>query len=306
MEVHVWVLGCVLLEARDVAAVQRERAVLGGRCVAVDDDLSGALRRPQQRHLRGRGAVVRDRAGARHASAVRSAPEEGERDRASGACCTYALPRHESIVDGTKRGVDLDRGSFLRLGALTLAEGLRSTVAGAAPAATPVGDDESFVAFGAVAEGVGAALYTRALHAGRTFDGHERKLLSAARTAKREHAATLQSVLGADSESAADFAETFPKSSLHSRAALLRLAERLERLVVGVYLSGIAFAADQNTRILLGELMAADVRQLTVIRMLRGLPPLDGALAPVDLEVAGKVLDRYLSSPDAPDEGNLG
>jgi len=41
------------------------------------------------------------------------------------------------------------------------------------------------------------------------------------------------------------------------------------------------------------------------VRMLRGLEPLAGKLAPLDLEVAGGVLDRYLRSPDAPDEGNL-
>jgi hypothetical protein len=51
--------------------------------------------------------------------------------------------------------------------------------------------------------------------------------------------------------------------------------------------------------------MAADVRRLAVVRVLRGLEPLDGKLAPVDIAVAGDVLDRCLRSPDAPDEGNL-
>jgi hypothetical protein len=87
---------------------------------------------------------------------------------------------------------------------------------------------------------------------------------------------------------------------------LLRLAERIERLVIGVYLGGVAYAADQNTRALLGETLSADVRQLAVVRMLRGLEPLDGKLVPVDIAVAGKVLDRYLRSPDAPDERALG
>jgi hypothetical protein len=80
----------------------------------------------------------------------------------------------------------------------------------------------------------------------------------------------------------------------------------MERLVVGVYLSGVAYAADQNTRALLGETLSADVRQLAVVRTLRELEPLDGKLAPVDIEVAGNALDRYLRSPDAPDEGDLG
>jgi len=200
----------------------------------------------------------------------------------------------------------MDRASFLRLstiGALTLGAGVARA---AAPAATPVGDDESFVAFGAVAEGVGAAVYQRALVAKHTFDGHERELLRAAHAAKRAHAAMLQAVLGEDADSAADFVEAFPKGSLRSRRSLLRLAERVERLVIGVYLSGVACAADQNTRALLGETLSTDVRQLAVVRMLRGLEPLDGKLAPVDIEVAGNVLDRYLRSPDAPDEGDLG
>ena len=200
----------------------------------------------------------------------------------------------------------LDRAAFLRLsaaGALTLGTGAARA---ASPAATPLGDDESFVAFGAVAEGVGAAIYRRALLLHHAFDGRERDLLRAAHAGKRAHAATLQAVLGEDADSAADFVETFPMGSLRSRRSVLRLAERLERLVIGVYLSGVAYAADQDTRALLGETLSADVRQLAVVRMLRGLPPLDGKLAPVDIEVAGNVLDRYLRSPDAPDEGSLG
>jgi hypothetical protein len=129
---------------------------------------------------------------------------------------------------------------------------------------------------------------------------------SAAHAAKRAHAATLQALLGDDADSAADFVETFPKGSLRSRRSLLRLAERTERLVIGVYLSGVAYAADQNTRALLGETLSADVRQLAVVRILRGLEPLDGKLAAVDIEVAGNVLDGYLRSPDGPDEGDLG
>jgi hypothetical protein len=199
----------------------------------------------------------------------------------------------------------MDRASFLKLGA-TSALALGTGVARAAtPAATPVGDDESFVAFGAVAEGVGAAVYQRAMRAPHLFDRHERDLLRAAHAAKRAHGASLVAVLGDDADSSSDFAVTFPKESLRTRRSLLRLSERLERLVVGVYLSGVAYAQDQNTRALLGEILSADVRQLAVVRMLRGLEPLDGKLAPVDIEVAGDVLDHYLRSPDAPDEGNL-
>jgi ferritin-like protein len=199
----------------------------------------------------------------------------------------------------------MDRGSFLKLGA-TSALALGTGVARAAtPAATPVGDDESFVAFGAVAEGVGAAVYKRALSAHHLFDRHERDLLRTARGAKLAHAAALVAVLGDDADSSSDFAVTFPKGSLRSRKSLLRLSERLERLVIGVYLSGVAYAQDQTTRALLGETLSADVRQLAVVRMLRGLEPLDGKVAPVDIAVAGDVLDRYLRSPDAPDEGNL-
>ena len=42
------------------------------------------------------------------------------------------------------------------------------------------------------------------------------------------------------------------------------------------------------------RLESADVRQLAVVRMLRGLEPLDGKLAPLDIEVAGAALDRNL------------
>ena len=84
--------------------------------------------------------------------------------------------------------------------------------------------------------------------------------------------------------------------ALGSRAGALRVARRLETVVVGVYLNGVGYSADPGTRLLLGRLLAYANGQLALLTRLAGEQP-GGLPKPIDLEAAGVLLDTYLEDP---------
>ena len=71
-------------------------------------------------------------------------------------------------------------------------------------------------------------------------------------------------------------------------------------LLVGVYLTGAAFASDSATRLLLARLLAFDAQQLAWIRGLTGGLPAAGLAVPRTLEQAGAALDRVVTTPNFP------
>jgi hypothetical protein len=196
----------------------------------------------------------------------------------------------------------MDRGQFLRLGAVGVAGSLGAgalagTATAALPPTTPQGDDVGFLAFGAVAERTSLSWYRAALCV-RGLSRRERRRLDLARKAKIAHVTRLNAVLGADAVALDDFDAEFPRGTFGSRARMLPAGERLETLLVGVYLNGAAFARDAATRLLLGRLMAYDAQQLAWLRTLARKPASSGLPIPLDLEQAGPQLDALLSTPN--------
>lgn len=196
------------------------------------------------------------------------------------------------------------RKTFLRLGAGGVAAAALPAVAtvalpavapAAPPAPAPVGDDLGFLAFGVVGERTALTFYRRALAAPGLFTAAERRRLSHARRAKRAHVQRLNAALGADAVAADDYAVDFPKSAFATRARALDLGERLEELLVGVYLNGAGYAADAGTRLLVARLLAADAQLLAVVRMLAGKPVAAGLPMPLSTEAAGAVLDELIT-----------
>ena len=170
---------------------------------------------------------------------------------------------------------------------------------GAPPAATPVGDDVGFVQYGAIAERLGVAADTQAL---RTpgFTAAQRRELAAARAAKLRAAHRLDAVLGADAPQPGDFTIVLPAAQTRTRADVLALATRLERLLCGVYTSATAYAQDPGTRMLLARLLASDAADLAQLHRLAGLRPSAGLIEPIDVDTAGPAIDPYLKTPGSP------
>jgi ferritin-like protein len=203
------------------------------------------------------------------------------------------------------RHVALSRKGFLTLGAA----GVATTAAGAlGPAAAlaapqppaPQGDDLGFLAFGAVAEGASRVFYHRALATSGLFDAGERRRLAQALASKREHIIRLSTAMGPDAVGPGDFAVDLPKSSFATRAKALELGERLEELLVGVYLNGAGYSADPGTRLLIARLLTSDAQLLGSLRAMSGKAIGAGLPSPLTTEQAGDALDRLISVPGSP------
>jgi len=198
---------------------------------------------------------------------------------------------------------DISRGQFLRRGVAgvvgTVGAGLSAgPTAAALPAPVPQGDDVGFLSFGAVAETASAAWYRNA--ASTAFSATDRRRFAQSRAAKNAHIAKINTALGADAIQPGDFDATFPGDAFASKASALALGQRIESLLVGVYLNGAAFAANDATRLLLGRLLAFDAQQLAWLRGLGGARAATGLPIPLSLEQAGTTLDTLVTTPNFP------
>jgi hypothetical protein len=160
------------------------------------------------------------------------------------------------------------------------------------------------VQFGVVAELVCEAFYRRAIADGDWTPG-ERRRLAIARDGDTRHLRKLNALLGPDNGvTRTDFEIRFPAKAFSSRERILAQGERLEKLVVGTYIDGVASTVDPGTRSLLARLLAADSRHLAGVAELSGgtavTSGLEGACF---LEPAGRELDTYLQLESFPEQG---
>jgi hypothetical protein len=203
--------------------------------------------------------------------------------------------------------IGLDRGEFLRLGAgglLAAAAGglLPATAAAQLPAPAPQDDDIAFLSFATVAESAARDFYRAAYRQAATgLSAAERRHVAAVAAAKRAHVQRLDAILGADAPLPDDFVTVLPKNATATKARIAQLGEKLETLLVRMYLNGVGFAVDPATRLLLGRLLVYDAEQLAWLRGLTGHASPAGLLSPIDLEPASGELDAFLSTPDFPD-----
>jgi Ferritin-like domain len=203
------------------------------------------------------------------------------------------------------RFMELSRKNFLLLGAsgaATAAGGVLGTgvAFGAPPPATPQGDDLGFLAFGAVGEGAARAFYRRALATAGLFDAGERRHLEQARKAKRDHLLKLNAAMGADAVGSDDFEFDLPKTAFSSHDKAVAFGMSLEELLVGVYLNGSAYSADEGTRLLLARLLTVDGQILGSLRAMAGRPVAAGLPIPMATEEAGAALDKLVTVPGSP------
>jgi hypothetical protein len=189
--------------------------------------------------------------------------------------------------------------------AITLAGiGAAAPAHAAAPAVAPQGDDVGYLQFAAVAERVTLA-YLRDMRGAGWLRPAERPLVERAIAAKRTTTMQLELALGADAPAPGDYVAVFPKNALRTRHGALERGVELQRLIVETLVGGAPFVADPGTRLLLTRVVSADTAQLSMLHRLTGVETVGGLPAGVDLDVAGQMLDRYLSQPGAPNQEDL-
>lgn len=207
---------------------------------------------------------------------------------------------------------ELDRGQFLRMGAGGLAAVTASALlpaaaraqdpAAAPPPPPPDDDGVAFLTFAAVAERASRDFYRAALSQRATgLSAAERRHMDLVAGAKRAHIRRLDAALGADAPLPGDFETVLPPGAVKTRARILAFGAQLETLLVRVYVGGAGSDAAAATRVLLGRLLAYDAQALTWLQVAAGRATPVGMPSPLDLEPAGALLDKFLSTPDFPD-----
>jgi hypothetical protein len=199
-------------------------------------------------------------------------------------------------------GSMINRATFLRMGG---AAALGVVVAPAAasaqlPAPTPIGDDAGYLQFGALGERVALNAYRRAVRQSSWWSADERATLDAIVARKVLHVQQLTAALGATAPSQSDYAVTLPDGAVASRRSTLGFLEGLEQLLVGVYLGGAGFSADQGTRVLLARVLANDAQDLAVLRGFHRMSIIVGLPNPIDVDAAGDQLDKLLDPTGYP------
>jgi hypothetical protein len=162
----------------------------------------------------------------------------------------------------------------------------------------PKGEDIAFLQLGAVGELVTLELFRAASHSDALGASEQHTLgLLADETATAWRG--FNSLLGEGAISREIFAVHIPASVLRSRGKTLALAARFERLLGGLYLSGVQSTIDPPTRLLIGNHLLTSTRDLTVLRGLRGAKLNLRVPKQLSVEYVGEQFDPYLAIPSA-------
>ncbi|HEY0278680.1 MAG TPA: hypothetical protein VGC32_10475 [Solirubrobacterales bacterium] len=157
----------------------------------------------------------------------------------------------------------------------------------------PKGDDISFLQLGAVGELVTLELYRAASHS-EALGQREKQLFGrmAAQTSKSWR--TFNSLLGEGAISREIFTVNIPASVLRSKGQTMALAARFERLLSGLYLSGVESTNDPPTRLLIGEHLLNNTRNLAVVGSLQGGKVQSHPTRQLSVEYVGEQFETYL------------
>jgi rubrerythrin len=176
----------------------------------------------------------------------------------------------------------LSRATFLRRGAvgggalLVSASGFAG-LAGSASAATPPDGDLAYLRLLIGAELLSLDFYASALASGKLKHHGAPGLVRRIRAQEKAHYSELSVVLTAAGQTpavAGDIDFTYPKGSFDSQASIVRLAGRLERLMVGAYLGAIENVATPQLRIPIGQIAASESQHVGALNGLEGRDPI--------------------------------
>jgi hypothetical protein len=162
----------------------------------------------------------------------------------------------------------------------------------------PKGEDIAFLQLGAVGELVTLELFRAASHSDALGASEQHtfgRLADQTSTAWRG----FNSLLGEGAISREIFDVHIPASVLRSRGQTLALAARFERLLSGLYLSGVQSTVDPPTRLLIGNHLLMSTQGLTVVRGMRGAKLNLKVPKQLSVEYVGEQFDHYLAIPSA-------
>ena len=189
--------------------------------------------------------------------------------------------------------IGMSRAGFLRRGAvgggalLVSASGL-AAVAPIASADAPPDADLAYLRLLVAAELLVFDFQSRALASGKLRRKGARALFRRIRADEEAHytqLARLLSAAGQTPATSADIDFSYPKGSFRSQASIVRLAGRLEHLMVGAYVGAIENVETPGLRLPIGQIAANEAQHQSALAGLGGRPVVEKAFAPA-LQIA--------------------
>jgi hypothetical protein len=198
----------------------------------------------------------------------------------------------------------ISRADLLRRGVvgggvlLASASGL-ATVAPVAAADTPSDSDLAYLRLLIAAELLAADFQTRALTGGKLRRGGAHALFHRIRADEKAHYTKLAGLLTAAGQTPAtsnDIDFSYPKGSFKSQASIVRLAGRLEHLMVGAYVGAIESVETAELRLSIGQVAANEAQHQGAFAALGGGSAVGKAFAPgLQMSAVSDALDEFES-----------
>jgi rubrerythrin len=183
---------------------------------------------------------------------------------------------------------------------LVSASGLAG-LAGTASAAAPVlpDGDLAYLRLLIAAELLAIDFQTHALASHMLRHDGAAGLIKKMRTDENAHYTKLAAALtaaGGTPATSADIDFAYPKGSFRSQASIVRLAGRLERLMVGAYLGAVENVETPDLRLSIGQIAANEAQHEGALAALDGRSVVGKAFAPaMQIGAVSDALDAYES-----------
>jgi rubrerythrin len=197
----------------------------------------------------------------------------------------------------------MSRGALLRRGAvgggalLVSASGL-AAVAPLARADAPPDADLAYLRLLIAAELLAVDFQSRAL-ASRKLRREGHSLFRRIRSDEHDHYVRLASLLTAAGQTPAtdgDINFSYPNGSFRSQASILRLAGRIERLMVGAYVGAGESVQTSSLRLPIGQIAANEAQHQSALAGLDGRTTVGKAFAPaLRIGAVSNALDEFES-----------
>ena len=181
---------------------------------------------------------------------------------------------------------------------LASASGL-AAVAPVAAADTPPDSDLAYLRLLIAAELFAADFQTRALTGGKLRRDAAHALFRRIRADEKAHYTKLAGLLTAAGQTPAtsdDIDFSYPRGSFKSQASIVRLAGRLEHLLVGAYVGAIENVETPDWRLPIGQIAANEAQHQGAFAALGGGPVVGKAFAPgLQMSAVSDALDAFES-----------
>jgi len=199
----------------------------------------------------------------------------------------------------------MSRAGFLRRGAvgggavLVTASGLSTLgFADVASAAAPPDADLAYLRLLIAAELLAIDFQTAALASGKL--GHAAQSLARRirgdETDHYTHLAAVMTAAGQTPATSGDIDFSYPRGTFRSEASILRLAGRLEQLMVGAYVGAIENLETPELRLTTGQIAANEAQHEGALAALDGRPVIGKAFAPaLQIGAVSDALDEFES-----------